>query len=83
MVFPLLLWASTTLTARTMRARVLRVTVLPELASRGAYGNARGIITRPFVRPVPVRHIGAVWRKTSARAPAIGAVAKVISEHAK
>jgi DNA-binding transcriptional LysR family regulator len=38
---------------------------------------------RPFARPVPVRRIGAVWRKTSARTPAIDAVCRVISENAK
>ncbi len=59
------------------------VTLLPELAGRGAYGHARGVTVRPFARPVPVRHIGAVWRKSSARRPAIDAVCKSISEHAK
>ena len=42
-----------------------------------------GVAVRPFVKPVPVRRIGAVWRKTSARVPAIEAVAKVIADHAK
>ena len=59
------------------------ITLLPELASRGAYGNARGVVMRPFAKPVPVRSIGAVWRKTSARRPAIDAVAKIIADHAK
>lgn len=70
-------------TLRQMVATGSGITLLPELASRGAYGNARGVVTRPFARPVPVRRIGAVWRKTSARRPAIEAVAKVIAEHAK
>ncbi len=70
-------------TLRQMVATGSGITLLPELASRGAYGNARGVVTRPFSKPVPVRHIGAVWRKTSARRPAIEAVGKVISEHAK
>ena len=56
------------------------VTLLPELASRGAYGHARGVVLLPFARPVPIRHIGAVWRKTSARQPAIEAVCKLIAE---
>ena len=54
-------------TLRQMVATGAGVTLLPELASRGAYGNARGVVLRPFVKPAPVRHIGAVWRKTTAR----------------
>jgi LysR family hydrogen peroxide-inducible transcriptional activator len=59
------------------------VTLLPELASRGAYANAQGVSIRPFTRAAPVRHIGAVWRKTSARRPAIDALCDVIAKHAK
>jgi len=70
-------------TLRQMVATGAGITLMPELASRGTYGNAQGVVTRPFVKPAPVRRIGAVWRKTSARRPAIEAVAKVISEHAK
>ena len=70
-------------TLRQMVATGAGITLMPELASRGAYANAQGVVTRPFVKPAPVRRIGAVWRKTSARRPAIEAVAKVISEHAK
>ena len=68
-------------TLRQMVAAGAGVTLLPELASRGAYGNARGIELRPFVRPAPVRHIGAVWRKTTPRRAAIDAVARLITEH--
>ena len=57
------------------------VTLLPALASRGAYGAARGMTTRPFARPVPTRRIGAVWRKSSARVAAIGAVCDQIARH--
>jgi LysR family hydrogen peroxide-inducible transcriptional activator len=70
-------------TLRQMVATGAGITLLPELASRGAYGNARGVVIRPFTRPAPVRHIGAVWRKTSARRPSIDAVCKLISENAK
>ncbi len=70
-------------TLRQMVATGAGVTLLPEMASRGAYGNARGVVVRPFARPAPVRRIGAVWRKTSARLPAIDAVCRVISENAK
>lgn len=70
-------------TLRQMVATGSGITLLPELASRGAYGNARGVITRPFANPIPVRRIGAVWRKSTARLPAIDAVAKLIADHAK
>ncbi len=70
-------------TLRQMVAAGAGVTLLPELASRGAYGNARGVEVRPFVRPAPVRHIGAVWRKTTARRAAIDAVTRLIAEHAQ
>jgi LysR family transcriptional regulator, hydrogen peroxide-inducible genes activator len=66
-------------TLRQMVAAGAGVTLLPELASRGAYGNLRGMTTRPFARPVPVRHIGAVWRKSSARGKAIEAVCDLIA----
>jgi LysR family hydrogen peroxide-inducible transcriptional activator len=69
-------------TLRQMVATGAGITLLPELASRGAYGNARGVTIRPFIKPQPVRHIGAVWRKTSARRAAIDAICKVIAEHA-
>jgi len=70
-------------TLRQMVATGAGVTLLPELASRGAYGSARGVVLRPFVKPAPVRHIGAVWRKTTARRPAIEAVCKLIADHAQ
>jgi LysR family hydrogen peroxide-inducible transcriptional activator len=69
-------------TLRQMVASGTGVTLLPELASRGAYGAARGVVIRPFARPVPVRHIGAIWRKTSARLAAITAVCDLIARHA-
>src|SRR6201993_1802266 len=69
-------------TLRQMVATGAGLTLLPELASRGAYGNAKGVTIRPFAKPAPVRHIGAVWRKTTARGPAIEAICKLISDHA-
>ena len=60
-------------TLRQMVATGAGLTLLPELASRGAYGNAKGVTIRPFAKPAPVRHIGAIWRKTTARGPAIDA----------
>jgi LysR family transcriptional regulator, hydrogen peroxide-inducible genes activator len=68
-------------TLRQMVAAGAGVTLLPALASRGAYGAARGVAVRPFARPVPSRRIGAVWRKSSARAAAIDAVCEQIARH--
>jgi LysR family hydrogen peroxide-inducible transcriptional activator len=70
-------------TLRQMVATGAGVTLLPELAGRGAYRNARGVVLRPFARPAPVRHVGAVWRATTARRAAIDALCKVIAEHAQ
>ncbi len=70
-------------TLRQMVATGAGVTLLPELAGRGAYRNARGVVLRPFARPEPVRHVGAIWRRTTARGTAIEALCKVISEHAR
>jgi LysR family transcriptional regulator, hydrogen peroxide-inducible genes activator len=69
-------------TLRQMVATGAGVTLLPELAVRGAYRSARGVALRPFARPAPVRHVGAVWRRTSARRTAIDALGKLIAEHA-
>lgn len=65
-------------TLRQMVASGSGITLLPELASKGAYGAARGVTVVPFARPAPVRRIGLVWRKTSARAAAIAALGDVI-----
>ena len=70
-------------TLRQMVASGAGITLLPELAGRGAYRNARGLVLRPFARPAPVRQVGAVWRKSSARRGAIDALCRVISEHAQ
>jgi LysR family transcriptional regulator, hydrogen peroxide-inducible genes activator len=69
-------------TLRQMVATGAGVTLLPELATKGAYGEARGVVVRPFAKPVPLRHIGAVWRKTSARRAAVEALCGVIAERA-
>ena len=70
-------------TLRQMVATGAGVTLLPELAGRGAYRSARGVVLRPFAKPVPQRHIGAVWRKSTARRPAIDALARLLAEHAR
>jgi len=69
-------------TLRQMVASGVGITLLPELAGRGAYGNARGVTIKPFAKPVPTRTIGAVWRKSSARRAAILALCKQIEAHA-
>ena len=68
-------------TLRQMVAAGVGITLLPALASRGAYAHARGIAIRAFARPIPSRRIGAVWRKSSARASAIAALIDQIARH--
>ena len=68
-------------TLRQMVAAGVGITLLPALASRGAYAHARGIAIREFARPIPSRRIGAVWRKSSARVGAIGALIDQIARH--
>jgi LysR family hydrogen peroxide-inducible transcriptional activator len=69
-------------TLRQMVASGSGITLLPQLAASGAYGNARGMVTVPFASPEPVRHVGALWRRTSARGQAIEAVCDVIADFA-
>jgi LysR family hydrogen peroxide-inducible transcriptional activator len=69
-------------TLRQMVAAGIGITLMPELASHGAYGNARGVAIKPFAKPVPTRTIGAVWRKSSARRTAILELARQIEAHA-
>jgi LysR family hydrogen peroxide-inducible transcriptional activator len=69
-------------TLRQMVAAGGGVTLMPELACRGAYGNARGVAIRPLVRPTPNRQIGAVWRKSTARLAAIEAFCDVLVKSA-
>ena len=69
-------------TLRQMVAAGVGITLLPELAGRGAYGAARGVTIKPFAKPVPTRTIGAIWRKTSARREVILALAKHIEANA-
>ena len=69
-------------TLRQMVAVDAGVTLLPDLATRGAYATARGVVVRPFAKPAPVRRIGAIWRKSSPRTAALTAVTRLIAEHA-
>ena len=66
-------------TLRQMVAAGLGLTLLPELATRGPFGSGHGLTVKSFARPVPSRTVGAVWRKSSARADAINAVCDVVA----
>ena len=68
-------------TLRQMVAAGAGITLLPALATRGAYAGARGVALRSFVRPEPSRLIGAVWRRSSARGVAIAAICEQIARH--
>jgi LysR family transcriptional regulator, hydrogen peroxide-inducible genes activator len=70
-------------TLRQMVASGGGITLLPQLASNGAYGGTRGVTTVDLARPMPHRQIGALWRKTSARVTAIAALSKIISDIAQ
>ena len=65
-------------TLRQMVAAGLGITLLPRLAAEGPFASARSLVTRPFSPPVPSRMIGAAWRPTTSRQPAIDAVCDII-----
>lgn len=65
-------------TLRQMVAAGHGITLLPELAAETPVGTARGLRVKQFTKPAPVRTIGAVWRKSTTRAPAIDAIVATI-----
>jgi LysR family transcriptional regulator, hydrogen peroxide-inducible genes activator len=65
-------------TLRQMVVAGLGITLLPELAVESPFGSQRGLSIRRFAKPAPHRTVGAVWRKSSTRAPAIAAVCDVV-----
>jgi LysR family hydrogen peroxide-inducible transcriptional activator len=65
-------------TLRQMVAAGHGITLLPELAANTPVGTARGLRVKPFARPAPWRTIGAVWRKSTTRAPAIDAIVATV-----
>jgi LysR family hydrogen peroxide-inducible transcriptional activator len=65
-------------TLRQMVVAGLGITLLPELAVESPFGSQRGLTVRHFVKPAPRRTVGAVWRKSSTRAPAILALCAVL-----
>jgi LysR family hydrogen peroxide-inducible transcriptional activator len=66
-------------TLRQMVASGAGITLLPELAGRGTLGSRSSVVLRPFTRPVPTRRVGAVWRASTARRPAIDALCRLIA----
>lgn len=67
-------------TLRQMVIAGLGITLLPETAVEPPFGSQRGLAIRRFARPAPTRTVGAVWRKSSTRASAIGAVCDVLGD---
>jgi LysR family transcriptional regulator, hydrogen peroxide-inducible genes activator len=65
-------------TLRQMVVAGLGITLLPELAVESPFGSQRGLTIRQFAKPAPSRTVGAVWRKSSTRAAAIGALCAVV-----
>ncbi len=65
-------------TLRQMVAAGAGVTLMPKLATRGAWGGAGGVVIRPLAKPVPSREIGAIWRKSTARGVAIQAFCDLV-----
>ena len=70
-------------TLRQMVAAGAGITLLPELATLGPFSHTRGLVVRPFTKPVPGRTIGAVWRRSTTREAAIRAIGDVIAEAMK
>jgi LysR family hydrogen peroxide-inducible transcriptional activator len=69
-------------TLRQMVVAGLGITLLPELAVASPFGSQRGMTLKQFVKPAPTRTVGAVWRKSSTRAPAISAVCDILAQAA-
>jgi len=67
-------------TLRQMVVAGLGITLLPELAVDAPFGAQRGLVVREFAKPAPSRSVGAVWRKSTTRVPAIVAVCNIIHQ---
>ncbi len=65
-------------TLRQMVVAGLGITLLPELAVESPFGSQRGLTIKQFTKPSPSRTVGAVWRKSSTRGPAISAVCDAV-----
>jgi LysR family hydrogen peroxide-inducible transcriptional activator len=66
-------------TLRQMVVAGLGITLLPETAVESPFGSQRGLTIRQFAKPAPSRTVGAIWRKSSTREPAISAVCDVLA----
>lgn len=67
-------------TLRQMVAAGHGITLLPGLAAAASHGDQRSLAVRPFTKPAPKRIVGAVWRKSSTRAPAVKALCEIITQ---
>jgi LysR family hydrogen peroxide-inducible transcriptional activator len=67
-------------TLRQMVVAGLGITLMPQTAVQSPFGSQRGLTIRPFAKPAPSRTVGAVWRKSTTRAPAVSALCQVIDE---
>lgn len=65
-------------TLRQMVAAGHGITLLPGLAAAAAHADQRSLAVRPFTKPAPKRVVGAVWRKSTTRKPAIDALCQII-----
>lgn len=70
-------------TLRQMVSAGYGITLMPELSIRGPFAAAKSVVARPFAKPVPTRVIGAVWRRSTTRLPAIKIIADTIAETLK
>ena len=67
-------------TLRQMVASGYGITLMPELATHGVLQSPEELVIKAFAPPAPTRTIGAIWRKSSTRLPAIEAICKVVAE---
>ena len=68
-------------TLRQMVAAGMGITLLPRLATQGPLAESGNLRFVPFAdQPPPSRTIGMVWRRSSARAPMLRQIAKLIQK---
>lgn len=71
---------STLETLKYMVASGLGITILPASAALPGTYSARGLVTRPFVDPVPTRTVALAWRASFPRLQAIDVLRKSIEQ---
>lgn len=67
-------------TLRQMVAAGHGITLLPALAASASHADQRALAVRPFAKPVPMRVVGAAWRKSTTRLAAIEAVCEIVMQ---